>query len=332
MLCRAFPSDIKVGDRESLADIANKIAIHEMGREGVLQGTPASLGQPRRTEIAMQYFFVTGSPKSGTTWLQKMLDGHPEVVCSGEGTFIEGIAKPISDMRTAYNAKQKVVGERVYGHRSHYPTLTSDDILPAARMIIKCLMDKRLYEGVVAVGDKTPRHNFYLNTINTIFPECKIINIVRHPYDVTVSKLFHAARAGFEDVLVPGTASRAEMVEQTAKDWSESQRRVLEFKNKNPGRVIEVTYEALLERAAAEVELLFDFIGASTDKSLVEAAVNQVSFERLSGGRSQGVEDRSSFYRKGIAGDWKNQLDHDMTLLVNKYCAALMGSYRYEIA
>src|SRR5215831_18654517 len=34
-----------------------------------------------------QIFFVGGSPKSGTTWLQLLLDSHPSVSCSGEGHF-----------------------------------------------------------------------------------------------------------------------------------------------------------------------------------------------------------------------------------------------------
>jgi hypothetical protein len=32
-------------------------------------------------------FFVVGQGKSGTGWLQKTLDFHPEVLCSGEGKF-----------------------------------------------------------------------------------------------------------------------------------------------------------------------------------------------------------------------------------------------------
>ena len=32
-------------------------------------------------------FFVTGLGKSGTRWLTKILDSHPEVLCKGEGRF-----------------------------------------------------------------------------------------------------------------------------------------------------------------------------------------------------------------------------------------------------
>jgi hypothetical protein len=38
----------------------------------------------------------------------------------------------------------------------------------------------------------------------------------------------------------------------------------------------------------------------------VRRCVENASFENLSGGRQRGEEDHSSFFRKGIAGDWRN--------------------------
>jgi hypothetical protein len=32
-------------------------------------------------------FFLVGEMKSGTSWLMKMLDSHPEIFCGAEGTF-----------------------------------------------------------------------------------------------------------------------------------------------------------------------------------------------------------------------------------------------------
>lgn len=278
----------------------------------------------------MQYFFVTGSPKSGTTWLQKTLDSHPEVVCSGEGAFIERIAKPIVNMREEYNKHQALVANRVYGHRSYYEPIGMADISPAIREIILSLMNKRAYEGVLAIGDKTPRHNFFLLGLDSLFPTAKFINIVRHPYDVAVSKLFHASRAGHEGALEAGSAARAPLVEQAAKDWAVAQQRVAEFKQKHPGRIIEVKYEKLLEQPVEEATKLFRYLGVRIDHDTVEAAVESASFEKLSGGRSRGAEDPSSFFRKGIAGDWKNQFEPAMTQLVDAHCLQIMKRYGYE--
>ena len=280
----------------------------------------------------MQYFFVTGSPKSGTTWLQKTLDGHPEVVCSGEGAFMERIAKPIVEMREEYNKHQALVADRVYEHCSYYEPLSMASIGPAVREIIVSLMSQRAYEGVLAIGDKTPRHNFFLFGLDSLFPTAKFINIVRHPYDVAVSKLFHASRAGQEDALQAESAARASLVEQAAKDWAVAQQRVAEFRQKHPRRIIEVKYEDLLEQPMEEATRLFSHLGVSTDHEAVSIAVESASFEKLSGGRSRGVEDTSSFFRKGIAGDWKSQLEPALTQLVDRHCLPLMQRYGYETA
>jgi hypothetical protein len=44
-----------------------------------------------------QLFFAGGAPRSGTTWLQLLLDSHPEVCCRGEGLF----QKHLADRSTA---------------------------------------------------------------------------------------------------------------------------------------------------------------------------------------------------------------------------------------
>ncbi len=37
--------------------------------------------------LEKQFFFVVGCQKSGTTWLEKILDNHPEMICRGEAVF-----------------------------------------------------------------------------------------------------------------------------------------------------------------------------------------------------------------------------------------------------
>ncbi|HYQ85440.1 MAG TPA: hypothetical protein VEP28_15795, partial [Rubrobacter sp.] len=44
---------------------------------------PARLERGSKTPV----FFVTGVGKSGTSWLMRTLDGHPEILCRGEGRF-----------------------------------------------------------------------------------------------------------------------------------------------------------------------------------------------------------------------------------------------------
>lgn len=42
------------------------------------------------------------------------------------------------------------------------------------------------------------------------------------------------------------------------------------------------------------------------DRTLTDQAYEHFSFEKMSGGRKAGSEDKGSFFRKGVSGDWQN--------------------------
>src|SRR5262249_31477144 len=42
-----------------------------------------------------QIFFIGGTPKSASTWLQLLLNAHPSVSCSGEGHFPDRLWGPL---------------------------------------------------------------------------------------------------------------------------------------------------------------------------------------------------------------------------------------------
>src|SRR5437773_5175570 len=50
-----------------------------------------------------QKLFITGCPKSGTTWLVRALDGHPQVVANGEGRFAWRLFPFLEQALNAFN-------------------------------------------------------------------------------------------------------------------------------------------------------------------------------------------------------------------------------------
>jgi hypothetical protein len=68
----------------------------------------------------------------------------------------------------------------------------------------------------------------------------------------------------------------------------------------------EVRYEGLLHRPGVEIGRLLEFLGVDPAEETARRCVEAASFEKLSRGRKRGEEDPSSFFRKGVAGDWKN--------------------------
>ena len=161
----------------------------------------------------MQVFFVCGAPKSGTTWLQRVLDAHPEVICSGEGHFIQRFTIPLATVVREYNDYSRLVADRVYEGTPYYEPVDQQDFDRVARTFI---MDRLIFRkpgpGVCWVGDKTPRYALHLRQLHRIFPECRFINIVRDPRDAIMSRLGHAARAGMVETATPDAPERMQIV------------------------------------------------------------------------------------------------------------------------
>lgn len=276
--------------------------------------------------------FVCGSPKSGTTWLQKVLDAHPQISCAGEGHFVEKIVNPMVGMLRGYNAKLKQVDERVYQGDAPYPPLAETEIVSLVRSVVARLMlRQKPTSGVLWVGDKTPRYTDGLQALRVLFPAARFIHVVRDPRDVAVSRLFHANRAGIPEALVPGSQQYYEMVRNAATAWVGNIRNIeafLALKPANAAMLHEVRYEDLLEKFSPAARTIFAFLEVESDSQLVATIEAATAFPALSG-RASGEEDVSSFFRKGIAGDWKNWLDDKALMILRSTAGALMRAHGY---
>jgi hypothetical protein len=70
-----------------------------------------------------------------------------------------------------------------------------------------------------------------------------------------------------------------------------------------------VRYEDLLEHGVREIKNVLDYLGFDCSTDLIRRYHEKWSFKKMSG-RAPGMEDKKSFYRKGVRGDWKNYFDN----------------------
>ena len=80
-----------------------------------------------------------------------------------------------------------------------------------------------------------------------------------------------------------------------------------------PAGCLVVTYERLRAAPETEAARLFGFLGVSTDAAVVADCVARTSFAALSGGRPAGEGRDGTFYRKGVAGDWRSTFTDEMS-------------------
>lgn len=276
-----------------------------------------------------QIFFVCGAPKSGTTWLQRVLDAHPEIQCSGEGHFIENFSVPLASLMRDYVTKMKVVSTMVYEGQPHYPPLQQEDLDRVARLfIMDRLMSLKPGPQIRWIGDKTPRYTCYLPQLARLFPKARFINIVRDPRDVAMARLFYGQRLGVSSEVVENLAARARFIGEGGLEWVKCVAPVVKFAAKNPGKLYSLKYEDMIGDPSGEARKMFDFLGVRRDAATIDQIVAATSFEAQSG-RKRGVEKATAFLRKGVVGDWVGRLDEAALSNLYEACGELLIQQGY---
>jgi hypothetical protein len=281
-------------------------------------------------------FFVVGYQKSGTTWLMRILDSHPEILCKGEGRFFgagwrQESIKRIDARRppsSLYNALLDAEYLRHWIERSVWSRHGDADehLTNITRMTIDYFLIGELsITGKRMVGDKSPLLTpETIKEIAEIYPEAKVIHIIRDGRDAAVSAVHHSWNFGKARKKNAAASSKREAdrqeisktgesmfagdsLEKMAAEWGERVGRTIEDGPALLGNnYAEVRYEDLLERPEEEVRRLLEFLEVEAGEETVKRCVSSASFERLSKGRQRGQEDATSFFRKGVAGDWRN--------------------------
>ena len=216
----------------------------------------------------LDFFFACGAPKSGTTWLQRLLDAHPEVCCSGEGHFIERFSVPAAKVIIQYNALLEAEAQQVYEGQPYYNRVDQAEFDELARAFITRRLLARAEPQTRWVGDKTPAYANQLDQLHRLFPAAKIFHIVRDPRDVAVSGMGHRQRAGVADVFTSGSDEHRKTVDAAVRHWTRAITAVDTFSAAHPGLVHEVRYRDLYDDPVGEAERLFQFLGAPAPRRL----------------------------------------------------------------
>lgn len=219
--------------------------------------------------------FIVGAPRSGTTLLQYMLKSHPEIsLPTGESHFFIPFYQRRSEFGNLKNKDNlKALLDEIYQAKKHF----FDDDFHGIRFDSEILAD-RLHamevstvqdtisalfqlnaqaEGKKYWGEKTPYYILHLSTIMEMFPDARIVHIVRDGRDCALSMLERRWDLRIFNIY------------HAAYIWNKYVTSGLEFGKRNPNIYFELKYESLLTTPQEVFRELCHFLNIEYSDSLI---------------------------------------------------------------
>ncbi len=260
------------------------------------------------------YFCIRGYMKSGTNWVCRLLNLHPDIHSSGEFHWWKYFETYSDNNRVFQNLANQEKEDAVVRRALEKMTVETMDYLAPA--------DAKF------VGDRTP-HTLHPIVIRN----APHISIVRDCRDIIVSRMFHYFN--YPDISnyfnrFPGREiirkqfvkdpwffhnkpalllADETFVRQTARQWKQylsADRNTMKCHPKLPAKLVK--YEDLHTNLQEQAEGLVSFIGADPTK------LPSIPNHLMPGHRE---EKPNSFNRKGVVGDWKNYINEEVASWIN---------------
>jgi hypothetical protein len=256
-----------------------------------------------------EMFFVMSMPKSGSTWLMNLLNGHNDVLCWGEGHLPNHLLPSLDKALAHYEGMidQWYKQFESMGIDQKPPVLLDTD-----KQFLYCSAIALLFSRAAGsdkarvLGEKTPDNLYAANQLASLFPKARFIHIIRDGRDAAVSgwnmrkemNNFRARFKAFDDY-----------ASFYAEKWVQGVEMGQKFGQLNPDKYIELKYEALHDSFDSEVAKLLEFLAVDKSPTAIDDCREGGLFMNKTKGRKRGEENKSSFFRKGIVGDWRNEMN-----------------------
>jgi len=298
--------------------------------------------------------FIVGHYKCGTTWLINMLSLHPDIIGLAETNLFKyafdksipettkilfnytawaerGIrnlpknllAKLVNPVRKFW---KPVVGLKVTERPLTRYALSIFEQYSLKQKLLKCqnpeeyclnffgfFIEKYNPKWLI---EKSADHVRAIPRIKKVYPNSKLIAVFRDGRDFVISHRHYARNMGI-----------AWDFEESVLLWKE----MIEFQLKYEKEfgLWTCSYEEMLNNSRKIAKEILNFLGLSYNDQILNNMIHKSSFEFITG-RKRGQANSKSFYRKGIAGDWKNYFSNKEKETFKKLAGDLLIRLGYE--
>jgi len=272
------------------------------------------------------YLFIVGCARSGTTLLQRMINAHGQVAITPESPWIcrlskpstgltsEGVVTPelipllLKDLNPRF-ARLNIGGEELLrllarDRPVHYASFVSGifDLYGKAK-------------GKALVGNKTPGFVRKIQTLQRLWPEARIVHLIRDGRDVCLSMI----NRPLNDVNRGPLCTWAQDSVTTAALWWEWSVKLGRQAGNSLGSELyhEMRYESLVAQPANECAALCTFLGVPYQEAMLRFHEGPKKAASPSDARHAWLpskENESEFRLRPITAglrDWRSQMSHE---------------------
>jgi hypothetical protein len=293
-------------------------------------------------------FFIFGHARSGTTLLMRLVRLHPEVHCNYQAHFFtrQPLLKSFVDSPEAEEWLKRKSNRWNQG-RDLSPLV----LRAAADFIMERDASK---EGKNIVGDKSPSstiHGQAVRDMHAVYPDAKLVYIVRDGRDVLVSERFRnfveeskfltsEDRHIIEELqkdhsqFTNGTKSifTEAFIRRVAKGWVTNLQEIEDEGKRLFGKnYFALRYEDLLEHPLEELTPLWKFLGTKEIDSSLEGKIKTEMEtnpdEEWQAKRNEGI---ASFLPKGNAGNWLRLFTAKDKFIFKQVAGEMLIKWKYE--
>jgi tetratricopeptide (TPR) repeat protein len=196
--------------------------------------------------------FVIGLPRSGTTWVERILGSHRALFPAGE---LDCFAQALT------SAVQTHTGRVQMPRRELVANSAAVDFCALGRDYLR--RARRQFGGEEAGGqgrfiDKMPLNYLYCGLIRRALPQAKLVHVMRHPMASCYAMLKTLFRDGY-----PFSYDLRDLAEY----YIAYRRLMAHWQATLPGEIHTVSYEALVADPRGETARLLEFCGLEWDEA-----------------------------------------------------------------
>jgi Sulfotransferase family len=274
--------------------------------------------------MAAPPFFIVACDRSGTTMLRLILDRSPDVAIPTESMIVVDMAAIRSrfgdlDTDEQFDRLARAVWRhpKVREWRLEGAPPRREGRRGAAAYRAALEAPYRAYaagHGKPRWGDKTPYYVAHIDEIRSVFPDARIVHVVRDGRDVALSLL----RVPF------GPAN----VWAAAHQWRDAVRAGDDAAARLGDDMLTIRYENLVAAPAAIAPVICAFLGIAYDDGML--AVEETPPDRLAAGQEAWFTELYAGITGASVGKWRRQMRPSDVALFESVAGAELRRHGYE--